>query len=226
MKAIKLTDKITGTKVKTVPNVYETEVNGITYVIKDGLALSSTGQTMKEEDVLKIVTKAKSEFSSSDWTKTDYIDIQEYLTKNKIEDEEIVIDDRIVIEYNDVRYTYDFIIARQDEEIIHIRELISKFNITTGEDIPTYNDNEGMPQTVSYKEGLTNTILWYAHEIGALKYMLEALDFTCLGTTWINDKGVICSPRSEDIYVFSRMQDNSITAKPSKKARTRVKRDY
>ena len=194
-------------------STYETEINNTLYVVSNGIALNTAnGITITEDELHKIVKKSKAEFSSSEWNRTEYRDITEWLEKESVEEDNIIIDDNVTTNFNGIRYNYEFIIYKQDDEVTIVRELISKFDTATGEEydvsigkrFDNHNDNEGTSHNVSYKSGLNNTILWYAHEIGALTHLLTSLDFTSLGTTWVKDD-VLVTPKTEDIYVFQRL---------------------
>lgn len=221
MKTIKINNTT-----ETENKAYQTEVGKDTYFVNNGTATNlATGQQISEEQLVKLASKAKSEFSGSDWNKTDYQDIANWIEKEEVVEDNIIIDDDVTLTFNNIRYSYEIIIYKQDDEITIVRELTGKYDTTTGEEIPLYNDNEGHPQNVSYKTGYNNTILWYAHEIGAINHLATSLGFTNLGTIWSKDDLIII-PKTEDIYVFQRVHDQTINARPSKKARTRVRRDY
>ena len=92
---------------------YETEINNTIYVVSNGTALNtSNGTSITEDELHKIVAKQKSEFSASDWNKTEYHSISEWLEKEGVTEENIIIDDDVTTTFNGIRYTYEFIIYK------------------------------------------------------------------------------------------------------------------
>ena len=212
---------------------YETELNGKVYtVIEDkNTVVDQYGDTIELSKFLDMVKKSKTENSSNDWNylTKEVQDISQALKELKQDENHIIIDDDISSLYNGIKYSYEFVLVRNNDEFILIRELIGKFDDDKNDFLPLYNDNSENG-TVSFKQfdKLSNSILWYANEVGALDYLMENLGFENLGTRYISDdcKILVVPNKQEDGFYIKEVQVNFEAQKPKENKRRRKAKEY
>lgn len=170
---------------------YTTEINNTKYLVKqdEGIVLNlANNQLISFEDFTRMLKKKNNEFSN-EWLNLPIEDTLDYY----LDKTNVITAFSFESDYNDkegdlIRTSYDIVIGIDNEEPYIVRDIISKSNVSKGEELPISNDNTGVEGYLTLKTGLDNSILWYARQQGddVLAEVTEALGFEDLHDCYIH----------------------------------------